>query len=524
MAALLHTHAFGLQITDGLIKFAELSYAKNSFRIIAYGERLLPPSAITDGAINDADLVVKEIRQLLQNPLFGQVSTNYVVCSLPESRIFLKTISLPKFSKTQIKEAILWEAKSVLPIPSEKAYYQTQILEEHDKTVEALVAATEQKLVDDYLSVLHLAGLTPIAFDLECYAALRTIQDDEVKKRTLIQVHIGNNVTMLTVLKHSQVWFSHALPTGTNTLTKDIALERNISVDEARIVRDNEGFNALKTDKTITSIASGIVSTLKFYEQNLGKENTHIDGVIFTGGYSSLPGLIQHLSTHITNIPVSIAKPRLSFSNELITKYKLSPLLISFGLALRGASPIRWESDLNFLPETFITQLELRESTEKNIRLLSILGYISLCVSIILGFSLWLLYSDLKTVDRRITQQKDLVEHHSAHALFPKIEEANKQFQLISNLETLRLPFHTILPKITDAVPEGIQLTSLNFTQGKKRFDINGVARSRTHILAFAQRLEKDPGIKDITVLLGSFNKDQEALFTLSLAIQETNL
>ncbi len=522
MAALLNKHAFGLHITDAVIKLAELAPQGNSYKLIAYSERKLPPNVVADGAINDLAILAREVRQLIDKPVMGRVTTPYVVLSLPELRVFLKTINLPHFPEKQLTEAILWEARSVLPIPPDHAYYQTQILSRTKEQIEALCGATEKNLVDRYLELMQLVYLTPIAFDMECYATTRTIDPSEIANHVVLQVHVGSNVTMLSVLKRGQVWFSHALPTGIAMLASEMANPQNISMGMGptkEVIPHDAGI-----DKTFQTLATGIASTIHFYEQQSTSVQQHIETILLTGAYSQMPGLVERIQHDLASLPVRVAKPRLTFPPTPGLAPTFSPLQISIGLALRGAYPAQWQADLNFLPDQFLGELEVRDLQLKNIFLLKALAFVAGIVVIVLIFFLWRLFRENAAIEQSIAQQNALVNAHPAKNFFPWVDAVNRDLKLFTDLESLHFPAAALVKKVSGAVPQGVVLKSLLILDGGKKVELTGIGISRAHVLALSEKLKGDKSVSNVNVPLGSFNQDHEVEFKLEFSLDPSQL
>src|SRR4030042_99470 len=87
-----------------------------------------------------------------------KIKTNKVICSLPETKAFLRIVSLPKMKEDEIKEAIKWEMEANIPLPIDQVYYDWQLLEkkiskEPNKS-DILVVAVARKEGDHFIEAL----------------------------------------------------------------------------------------------------------------------------------------------------------------------------------------------------------------------------------------------------------------------------------------------------------------------------------------------------------------------------------
>lgn len=511
MSALLNKHAFGLHITDVLIRIAEFVPQGDTFHLIAYGEKNLPEGAVIDGAIADAELVVSSIKEIVAHPNYGQVTTPYVVCSLPESRVFLKAISVPRFGSKNLEEAISWEAQSVLPISSEKASYEIQTLETTEKTVLSLAGATEKTLLQSYIDTVKQAGLIPIALDLESFASTRTIADAELTNHIVLQVHIGKKITNLTIIKSGQIWFSHAIATG------DVFLRATHDATD----------NSLEVQKTITVVANGITSTIKYYEEKLAQNNAHIEKVILTGGASAIPTIASQIGGNLPGMTVMVATPRLTFPQHNAPGMPTSPLLISMGLALRGAYPARWQSDLNFLPDSYTSEIKAVEERRQMMNSMKLLAGISGFICLLMVAALLRAQMSVSEAQQRYDAVLAQVNNHKATNLYPWVKQTNTTFSILKELSVMRVPIRSLIDTIVKAIPNGVVIENLHVADNAESglsIEIIGTAISRSHILAFRDKLKASTAVTSIQVPFSSFNKETDSKFTITVILDSSKL
>lgn len=521
--ALTKYHAFGLHITDTLIKLVELVPSAPSYAPIAYGEITLPSGIVTEGVINDNERLAGYINQLKQRLSWGKITSDFVVCSIPESRVFLKVITVPHFPKKQLDEAIAWEARSLIPLPVEQAYFQTQVIFSREKDVDVLVSATERKLVDSYLVTLTQAKLTPIAFDLECVAAARAIDDTRVARSTILQIHAGIKTTTLSVFRQGKLFFSNSIPYGIYHLTEELSKELVLPYDKAVEERQRTGISRIQGDLTISAIANGITSTITFFNGQTKDPQEKISELLVTGSFAHLSGFVDKLKNHIQNYTLTIAKPRLQIGREL-EGVGCNALATCIGLALRGVYPAQYEDDTNFLPESYIKAIETREIQKKSTRLMAIFAYITFLVGLILGFSYFTLINEVKNLKSDNGLEAQVNATHPAKKLYSWIEEKNSLVSILGEVEKERIPYHLLFRKINQSVPKNVRLVRLEITQSTQNIEIKGVGQSRQSILAFAKKLSEDKAFKEVSLALSSFDEEIEGSFSLTSLFDKSQL
>lgn len=517
--ALLRYHAFGLHITDSIIKVAELVPVDNTFTPIAYGEVAIPPGIVVDGFINDAEVLAGYINKLKQQLAWGKLTTDFVVCSLPESRVFLKVITIPHFPRKQLDEAISWEAQSLIPLPVEQAYFETQIIKTKEKEVDVLVAATDKKLVDSYVSTLTLAKLTPISIDLECNAVGRAIVEQNINK-TALEIHVGDKTTTLSVFRGGKLLFSNTIPHGLLHLVADFSTTPKLNREEGIEILQTAGVAQLSRTPTISAVGNGITSTITFYNSQLKSPDEKIEHVILTGSYAHTQGLFEKLQPFIGLLPFTIATPKVTINKEL-QDVGCEPLSTSIGLALRGVHPMLYEGDLNFLPLPFVQRIETQEIQKKIVRTISIFSYITFLVIIILIVSYFALKRDNRLLEENVKYLNEQMTNHPAKKLYPWIQEKNALLTLLDSVESKRLPYTAILQRINKIIPQNVSLVSLAIDESKSTIEIVGNGKTREAIVAFVKKLDQEKVFKDVSILYSSFGEESNPAFTLSLAFDK---
>ncbi|MFH1651793.1 MAG: PilN domain-containing protein [Chloroflexota bacterium] len=152
-----------LLVTGGkrIKKMAELRLELTSRKISA-GER-------------EAEIASK-IQQLLTAK---KVSASKIILGLSGLHCLTRPFSLPQLPKTMQTEAVMREAKRVLPVPIDQLYISWQIFPGiTEGQSRGFLVGIPRKTADMYVNVLRRAGLKPYLVDLKPLAICRLVQDD----------------------------------------------------------------------------------------------------------------------------------------------------------------------------------------------------------------------------------------------------------------------------------------------------------------------------------------------------------
>jgi len=119
--------AFGLDISDSSLKFAQLTQTGTSLELSAYGERDIEKGVIESGVIKQPKKLEMILNETLRTKKKNHLAP-YVVASLPDEEVFLKMIQVPILGQDELAGAIQLEAEANIPIGIQDAYIDFTIL------------------------------------------------------------------------------------------------------------------------------------------------------------------------------------------------------------------------------------------------------------------------------------------------------------------------------------------------------------------------------------------------------------
>jgi type IV pilus assembly protein PilM len=366
--------AFGLDISDLSLKivcFQRASGRRPDLKLVSFLEKEISPGLISRGEIKDEAVAAQIIHQaaldLIKLP---------AVISLPEEKAFLRVIQLPKMTEKELAVAVPLEAENYLPLSPKDCYLDFEVVPpfvNHLDHLDVLLAAVPRNTVDQYLRVLKMAGLSPLAFEIESLAVSRALIKNNVSSQTVLLVDLGATRTGLVVFSGTSVRFTTSLEISSSQLTQDLASGLKVALAEAEKIKVNYGLQAqtkvrlkertgdLNLDRevledgrisqilypTLSRLMGEIKSYLNFYVSHSGHEHLLADGlqirkILLAGGGAKLKGLDQFFSQGL-GIETQVADP---WINALIDPQAKIPgrffprslsFTVAIGLALRGA-------------------------------------------------------------------------------------------------------------------------------------------------------------------------------------------
>lgn len=303
--------AFGLDINDLSIKIIQLKSVRKTFEISGYGYASIPFGVVSDGEIIKKDVLVSKISEAIENASPKKIKSKKVICSLPESKSFLRIISMPRMDESEMAEAIRWEIEANIPLPLDKVYYDWQILDQkiqHERdedSVDVLVLASAKTVANQFIEIIEAAGLEVVNLEVESIAQARSLIREDEKKTSLI-IDMGKESISFLFAVGNVPCFTSSIPLSLRSFDDALSKEFNISMQEAERVKISYGigsaanedqiFRALKP--VLNSLVSEIEKSIDFYLTGL-KYSKSVDTVMICGGGANAKGIIPYLSRRL---------------------------------------------------------------------------------------------------------------------------------------------------------------------------------------------------------------------------------
>jgi len=341
---------FGLDLSDLSIKVMQLEKEGDAEKIRSYFSLDIPDGNIEDGKIVNKDAVAVFIKEAVKKASPEKINTKKVICSIPESKAFLRIINIPKMEEEEAKEAIKWEMEANIPLSIDQVYFDWQFLESDGKNKQnVLTVAVSKEVIDDLVEVLEKAELEIYGLEIESIASARSLIAEKNKSKNdgaSLIVDLGAQRTSFIMVADGAPYFTSSIPFSANSINDAIAKGLNLSTEEAEEVKVNQGIEHENSDSSVfnsvkyllENLVNEIKSTLDFYSE-MTKETTEVKKIILCGGGANLRGLIPYLTKRLEK-EVELGDPwiNLNLKNNLpiINRENSVRYTTVAGLALRG--------------------------------------------------------------------------------------------------------------------------------------------------------------------------------------------
>jgi type IV pilus assembly protein PilM len=353
----------GLDIGSHSIKLVEIDNSKKGMILKKFGIIGLPKDAIVEGTIKEMDIVASALKNLCKNL---NIKNKNVATSISGFSVIVKKISISKRQETELESSIQEEAEQYIPfdisdvnldyeilLPPIKTGAQTEEGEKEEGSTEdsgmmdVMLVAAKKDIIEDYESLIHLAGLNPVVMDVDAFALQNAFElSTGETSGSFAIINIGAEELGINAVKDGVSMFTRDSSYGGNQITEAIMSKLNISFEEAEKIK--LGGTKIDKEKAVieeifTTVVAGwtqeIKRALDFLSTTYPDES--IEKILISGGAYRIPGFTKYLEME-TEIPVEELNP---FASLQINDKQFDPRYLSYmapqagvaiGLALRS--------------------------------------------------------------------------------------------------------------------------------------------------------------------------------------------
>jgi len=204
--------SFGVEISDSCLRIVSLKKRGRFFKLVSFGKFKIPPRIVENGEIKLQKKLAKVIEKSLIEVNGEKLKAKDIVFSLPEEKVFLKVIKMPKMTVEELREATVFEVENYIPISVEDVYLDFTILDQGVLDQKILIAASPKKVVKNYLSLFEKCGLRPQAFETESTALCRALIKENKIEKPLLIVDLKDSKTNFIIFSKRSAIFSSSIP------------------------------------------------------------------------------------------------------------------------------------------------------------------------------------------------------------------------------------------------------------------------------------------------------------------------
>jgi len=429
--------------------------------------------------IKEAEVAAK-IKQTFKSK---KIRARNVIVGLSGLHCLSRPITLPQLPRAMLEEAVLREAKRVLPVPTEQLYisWQTIPCPGEDK-IRGFLVGIPCHIADNLIRILRLAGLKPSLMDIKPIALARV-----AKEATAIIIDVQQAELDIVIMVDG-------VPQPVRTITfpsAELSLKEKIALVKSDLNRTIEFYNSNNPEKPLDSSATILVSG------ELADEPDQYQALAAELGYAVSPLLSpltarQELDpTHyMANIGLTLkqleneAGPLVTNVNALPVPYRPKPISIS---------------KLTAVPATVI-----------------VIGLLVLLV-----MNMQTVSADIGSVQSKLDNANHIIQYRQSQkkVLVDNIAELKKNIagtiamrdafnNALNSLDVQGEVINGDLVAIMDNIMDSVDLSSIS--HNKDKLTVLGTALGEFDILKYSRNLDATGRFSEITIASINRLEDEE--------------
>ncbi|UCC68113.1 MAG: type IV pilus assembly protein PilM [Armatimonadota bacterium] len=361
--------SIGLDVGSSAIKLVQLQGGKNGIALYKAGSAPTPQEAVKGGVVVDPLAVAKAIGSLLEAL---QVEGTAVAAGIAGPTVVVREVPLPVMSDRQLRKSIQWEARNYISFPVEDSVVEFEVLERPPTSsggqMRVMLVAAPRDMVDSQVEAIELAGLEPVAVEIQPFASLRGIlaangHTESGEGDTTAALGIGAAYTDITIVKDGQFVLTRTIPIAGDAFTDAIKSALDIDTPEANQLKEtamqvvsNEEERATldpaaqQASRAIEPLLDELIREVRrslayhdYQQQSPDAEagELGVNRILLSGGGAKLPRIGEYFQAQL-GVPVEVASVFGQSGlgargvNQEYLKSHAPILLVGTGLALRG--------------------------------------------------------------------------------------------------------------------------------------------------------------------------------------------
>jgi type IV pilus assembly protein PilM len=304
----------GLDIGNTGLKVMSIDPKK--WLVNGYGSVDLEPLKVKEALETAGNTYLTDnIKQLLSEKVIGSLPSTRVAVSVPTSRSYCRTFTLPVATEKSLHDAVVLEADQYIPIPSSTLYIDHQIIERNKQEITVLMSAVARVIVDNIVASVEAAGLQPVFIEPTISSVGRVLTATEEGTLPTVIVDIGPASTDIAILDRGTIRVTGGLAIGGNTFTLDIAKKLGVALENAHQLKVLNGLNAGPRQQKLTAalspslerILTEVRKVMRYYDERIS-DTRKLEQLLVVGSGSNLPGIGEYFTNNLV-MPARVASP-----------------------------------------------------------------------------------------------------------------------------------------------------------------------------------------------------------------------
>ena len=271
-----------------------------------------------------------------------KTKTKEAVFGVPIYSVFATTLEMPIMPKEDLKKAIPYQAKQLIPFPLSETYLDWFPVKPSDEEIKfrnfnkqlVFLIAYPKDVVLRYQRIAKICDLKLKILELETLALGEAVV---FGKEPVFILDIGSRVTNLIIFDNGFLRVNRFFDLASGDLTEIIASGLKVNVWRAEKFKKRVGLKPSESEREVSNLMYPIIDSIlreasKLIELYLTKTGRKITKLILTGGTARMPGFLEYCQTQFKDLKVERGNAFL----KIFYNKELEPIIVtlesSFGI------------------------------------------------------------------------------------------------------------------------------------------------------------------------------------------------
>jgi type IV pilus assembly protein PilM len=227
----------GLDIGSHHIKAIYLERRRGGWTVTAAGVAPTPPDSVGEGVVHEPVRVAEAVSALLRE---RNIPPGEAVAAISGSTVTVRQIRMPNVPPNSLGKAVRFEAAKYLPSVQESAVEYAVLGKSGEPLqLDVLLVAAPNEMVNSRMHAMELAGLDPVAVDIEAFALLRSLSAAGFDlSEPMAVLNMGAAFTDFHILYDENIALTRSIPMGGAMLTQAIVSAANVTGEQAEALKE----------------------------------------------------------------------------------------------------------------------------------------------------------------------------------------------------------------------------------------------------------------------------------------------
>jgi type IV pilus assembly protein PilM len=305
-----------IDIGSSAVKIVELS-GGNPRKLLSMGMEMMPAGAITDGNIENPDLVAEVVRNLMKR-LKITPRGRRVALSLGGSSVLIKRVMIGA-SENTLEEQIFYDVQQHFQIDPAEIYFDHVILgvEEAGKDTPVLLVGSRRELVENYIAMVHAVGMRAGVIECDVFSVSNMFEYNYgIVEALSAMINVGAMVTQVALLFRGEYVYTRDVPIAGEEYSRKIMETLGCDRANAEALKIGASFGAKDVPPEVSQIiaeindqlVSEVLLTVDYFTQSGDVAAGPLSSVFLTGGGARVLGLDAALAA-VLQVPVQVVNP-----------------------------------------------------------------------------------------------------------------------------------------------------------------------------------------------------------------------